>query len=130
MFRRRRFFTGDHDENGVPDVAWLRTDGQEMGGEDWSEGTVWSMAVYLNGEAITEPGTRGEEIAGESFLLLLNSGLEPVDVALPGGAFGESWIPVLDTSDDSVGTEPEPKPLQAGTTRTLVGHCLVLLRRG
>ncbi|HET7328760.1 MAG TPA: glycogen debranching protein GlgX [Nocardioidaceae bacterium] len=129
VFRRRRFFTGDNDEDGVPDVAWLRTDGVEMDDDDWSAGSVRSMAVYLNGRAITEPDTRGEEIEGESFLLLLNSGLEPVDFTVPDGLFGDAWMPVLDTSDDSVGTEPEAKPLPAESTHTLVGNCLVLLRR-
>jgi len=130
VFRRRRFFTGDHDEAGVPDVAWLRTDGVEMDDEDWGADSVRSMAVYLNGKAITEPGPRGEHIEGESFLLLLNSGMETVEFTLPDGPFGDTWIPVLDTADDKIGLEVEPDLLAAEATRTLIGHSLVLLRRG
>jgi isoamylase len=128
-FRRRRFFTGDHDDEGVPDVAWLRTDGEEMDDEDWQSSSR-AMGVYVNGRAIPWPGPRGEEISGDSFLMLFNSGLEPVDFALPDGPFGDTWYPVLDTADDAVGTEAEPEPLPAETKLTLVGHSLVLLRRG
>ncbi|MEJ7743242.1 MAG: hypothetical protein WKF73_12215 [Nocardioidaceae bacterium] len=69
VFRRRRFFTGDVEADGLPDVAWLRPDGQPMGDDDWHSSSVPALAVFLNGDAITEPGPRGEDIQDDTFLL-------------------------------------------------------------
>ncbi len=130
VLRRRRFFTGDKDADGVPDVAWLRTDGAPMGGGDWEQPSVRSLAVYYNGRAITEPGPRGEEIDDDSFLLLLNSGGDDVDFTLPDGPYGETWVPVLDTADDDPAPVEERPGMPAMTTRTVVAHSVVVLRRG
>jgi isoamylase len=129
VLRRRRFFTGDTDPDGVPDVAWLRPDGEPMDTTDWGSATVREMAVFLNGNAITEAGLRGEEINDESFLLLFNCGADDAAFTLPDGQFGETWQMVVDTTDDTVGTEPEPTVLTAGTVHTLIPHSFLLLRR-
>ena len=36
VFRRRRFFTGDIAGNGLPDIAWLASDGTPMDEDDWT----------------------------------------------------------------------------------------------
>jgi hypothetical protein len=40
---------------------------------DWAAGFAKSLAVFLNGDAISEPDPRGERIGDESFLLLFNA---------------------------------------------------------
>ncbi len=60
VFHRRRFFQGRPLHGaGVSDITWLRPDGTEMNDEDWQTGTVTSMAVFLNGEAIEAPRSSG-----------------------------------------------------------------------
>ncbi|MGI8433328.1 MAG: glycogen debranching protein GlgX [Nocardioidaceae bacterium] len=148
VFRRRRFFTGVTDELGVPDIAWLRVDGDAMDGNDWDQSSCRALAVFLNGDAITSPGIRGEHIFDESFLLLLNPCQHPVEFILPGAPYADSWIPVLDTADAaaSVGvaaavavtagaaassaSEPNSGQLPAKTIRAVSPHSTVLLRRG
>jgi isoamylase len=128
VFRRRRFFTGDSAENGLPDIAWLNADGTSMDADDWGQDFVRPMAVFLNGEAITEPGLRGEEIVDDSFLLLLNPGYEDATMTLPDDPLGNRWQLVLDTSIE-VPDGDAPEAVQAGTEQTLPARSVVVMRR-
>jgi glycogen operon protein len=147
VFRRRRFFTGQSNADGEPDIAWLRPDGEVMASEDWSKPTVRALAVFLNGSSITELSPRGEQIEDDSFLMLLNPGPEPVDFTLPKGPFGEAWVPVLDTADEvapkgvaaavavtggaASGVNDESElSVPAKTTRTVQAYATVVFRRG
>jgi len=130
IFRRRRFFTGNRVDGGAPDIAWLRPDGSAMVDEDWSRSSVWALGVFLNGEAITEPGLRGEQILDDSFLLLLNASDQGVRMTLPGQPYGEKWEPVLDTARRPRADGGTGKLVRAGSTRLVTSHSMVLLRRG
>src|SRR5581483_12442940 len=55
VFRRRRFFEDT-------DIAWLTPAGERMTEQDWHAGYAKSLAVFLNGEAITEPDPRGRPV--------------------------------------------------------------------
>ncbi|CAM5388074.1 Glycogen debranching enzyme [Streptomyces alboniger] len=62
VFRRRRFFhgrlvEGTHDE--LSDIAWFTPEGEEMTQGDWDSAQAPALAVFLNGNAISEPGPRG-----------------------------------------------------------------------
>src|SRR5262249_49570376 len=93
VFRRRRFFDGrpasGHRNPG--DIAWLTPAGTEMTDSDWDSGFGRSLAVFLNGDAIAEPGPRGERVSDDSFLLCFNAHDEPIGFTLPGTAFGLQW---------------------------------------
>ncbi len=128
VFRRRRFFTGESAENGLPDIGWLNADGTSMDADDWDQDFVRPMGVFLNGEAITEPGLRGEEIDDDSFLLLFNPGYEDATMTLPDDPLGNRWQLVLDTSI-GVPEDDEPEAVQAGTERTLPARSVVVMRR-
>ncbi|MGN9782842.1 glycogen debranching protein GlgX [Nonomuraea sp. ZG12] len=124
VFQRRRFFHGRHPDNGKRDLVWLTPGGTEMTAGDWHVSYAKSLMVYLNGEAITEPGPRGERITDDSFLLLINAHHEDMTFTLPGGAFGGAWLPVLDTNDEScdnlyVDDAWRPGDLVAVTSRSL-----------
>ncbi len=101
VFRRRRFFSGQARgaADGQRDIIWLGPSGAEMTGEDWSSGYARSMAVAVNGDAITEPGPRGERITDADFLLLINAHDEPVTFTIPGdfGPPDATWQVVVDT---------------------------------
>ena len=101
VFRRRRFFQGQ-DIRGVPgqlrDIAWFTPVGQEMADADWQAGSANSLAVFLNGDAISEPDWRGEPIRSDSFLLLFNASELDLEFTLPPPRYGALWSKVLDTA--------------------------------
>ena len=127
VFRRRQFLFGREMEgSGLPDAAWFRSDGERMRDEDWG-GAPPVVGVFLNGEEIASPDSRGRQVLDESFLLLFNAHHEDHAFTLPDGAFGEAWTVVFDTArpDARAGVEE----LAAGEEIELVHHSLVLLRR-
>ncbi len=129
VFRRRRFFTGEAGRgtrDHLGDIAWLTPGGAEMTDGDWAAGFAKSLAVFLNGDAISEPDPRGERIGDESFLLLFNAAEHGVEFTIPEG-YGEEWALELDTADPCPpGDNAMVKP---GDILTLPGRSLRLLRR-
>ncbi len=145
VFRRRRFFSGQAggSADGQRDIVWLGPSGAEMSDHDWHAGHAKAIAVCLNGDAITEPGPRGERISDDDFILLVNAHGEPVTFTIPPtvGAPGTTWRVVVDTGQvpalaatggtrlavagGAVGGDPSPgAPLTVG----LAPRSLVLLR--
>src|SRR4051812_43429708 len=98
--RRRKFFQDRavrHSE--LKDIAWYRTDGQEMTEEEWNAGWVRSLAVMFNGKTLDSVDEMGQPVIDDSFLVLLNSSHEGVKYKLPSGPHDHGWERVLDTSD-------------------------------
>jgi glycogen operon protein len=94
---------------------------------DWQQNDARAIAVFLNGDAISEPDLRGEPVVDDSFLILLNSNYEPVDFLLPPEEYGESWTVVVDTaSATGAGTD---EPHAAGTTVQLEARSTLVLTR-
>jgi isoamylase len=130
VFRRRRFFSGQAAPSGgahggLQDIVWLTPAGQQMTDNDWHTGYARSLGVFLNGDAITEPGTRGEAVRDQSFLLLFNAHREPVTFVLPGRRFGNAWDVLVDTAA-APGGDAIISP--AGTSVQLVGRSIMVLR--
>ncbi len=132
-FRRRRYFQG-HDVRGATaadEIAWLRPDGSLMSDEDWTDGRRGTVAVHMNGSALPDVDMRGEPVADDSFLLLMNGSHSTVPFVVPDASFGKQWQLELDTgAPPYTGDGPRPRHLvRAGATRRLPGRTLVLLRR-
>jgi isoamylase len=125
VFRRRRFFTGEADEDGVPDIAWLDENGMSMNGDQWKSHTTRPLGVLLNGNAITEPSSRGEQLTDDSFLLFLNPGHEDAHMTLPNHG-ADPWHAVIDTAMDVV-RDDEIKP---GAVYSVMARSVAVLRRG
>ncbi|RSS44532.1 glycogen debranching protein GlgX [Streptomyces sp. WAC08241] len=131
VFRRRRFFhgrpvEGTHDE--LTDIAWFTPEGEEMTSRDWQAAHAKALTVFLNGNAISEPGTQGERIADDSFLLMFNASSKELEFSVPD-SHGHSWHTVVDTSDPQ-GMPPHEGPELAGGERvTLAPLSLTVLRR-
>jgi isoamylase len=125
VFRRRRFFSGTAPGNtGLGDITWLTPAGAEMTVTDWGSDER-ALAVLLNGDAITEPGPRGEAIVDQSFLLLFNAADRPVTFTLPGADPTAAWEVVVDTA------APEPAagdPRPAASQLTVTSRAVVVLR--
>jgi isoamylase len=99
VFRRRRFFSGQvASGRDLQDIVWLTPAGQQMTDRDWNTGYARSLAVFLNGDAITEPGPRGDIVRDQSFLLLFNANREPVSFTLPDSRYRPGWEVLISTA--------------------------------
>ncbi|MCY1143479.1 glycogen debranching protein GlgX [Actinoplanes sp. Pm04-4] len=127
IFRRRRFFTGESfGDDKVPDIAWLRRDGQPMTEADWNTRSGMTMTVFLNGKGIPERDALGEAITDDSFLLLFNPLGDPVEFTLPDRTFGRTWEIVVNTADPLLAIRR--KTAKAASQHEVMGHTLVVLR--
>jgi isoamylase len=113
--------------SGLPDAAWFRADGERMNDEDWG-GSPPVLGVFLNGEEIASPDSRGRQVLDESFLLLFNGFHDDCAFVLPDREFGATWSVVLDTARPEL--EASAEELPAGGEMDLVSRSIVLLRRG
>ena len=104
VFRRRHFFQGRaiHGPE-IKDLYWIKADGTEMTGADWTAGDVRSLAMVLPGDQISEVGEQGERIAGETFALLLNAGDRAIPFRLGARRDDFQWRCLIDTA--AAGTE-------------------------
>jgi isoamylase len=130
VFRRRRFFRGrpTAGSGGVEDLAWFAPSGEPMSEDDWDTGYARSVLVFFNGEAIREPGLRGERVVDDSFLLALNAHFEHIDFTMPADEFGASWEVILDTATplhDAIDT----RLAKASETLEVEARSILLLRR-
>jgi isoamylase len=129
VFRRRRFFRGEPAGDGhLADIAWLTPSGREMSEEDWSA-PGRAMAVFLNGDAITEPGPHGERVRGDSFLVMLSADHQAQDFTVPGVKYGERWAVVVDTAADGGADMADRPEVAAGEHVALTDCSIVVLRR-
>jgi isoamylase len=130
VFRRRRFFSGQAPaarngaDSGLQDLLWLTPAGREMTDSDWHTGYARSLAVFLNGDAITEPGPHGETVRDDDFLLLFNAHREPVRFTLPGRRFGPGWDVLIDTA--AAGRAEDSVPAEGSAE--LAGRSIMVLR--
>ncbi|MFD1658827.1 glycogen debranching protein GlgX [Streptomyces caeni] len=131
VFRRRRFFhgrpvQGTHDE--LSDIAWFTPQGDEMTQQDWTSAQAGALTVFLNGNAISEPGPRGERITDDSFLLLFNASPKPLEFVVPAG-HGRQWQVVVDTAVPEGVAPGTGTKIEAGGRLTLVDRSLTVLQR-
>ncbi len=131
VFRRRRFFhgrpvQGTRDE--LSDIAWFTPAGDEMEDSDWNASHMRALTVFMNGNAISEPGPRGERISDDSFLLLFNASPEPLEFVVPVN-HGRQWQVVVDTACPEGVPEGEGPKVRAGDRLTLTDRSLTVLHR-
>ena len=123
----RSFLFGREVEgSGLPDAAWFSSDGQRMRDEEWASAPP-VLGLFLNGEEIPSPDTRGRQVLDESFLLLFNADHEDCTFTLPDGEFADAWTLMVDTARPEL--EPGGATLPAQEELKLPHHSLVLLRR-
>ncbi|MGW3865124.1 glycogen debranching protein, partial [Streptomyces sp. NPDC005047] len=131
VFRRRRFFHGrpvEGTRDELSDIAWFTPEGADMTQRDWDSARASALTVFLNGNAISEPGPRGERITDDSFLLMFNAAPKTLEFVVPVD-HGRQWEVVVDTAlQEGVPSETGQK-VQAGDRLTLVDRSLVVLQR-
>jgi isoamylase len=125
VLRRRKFFQGRRIRGAeVLDIAWLDPSGREMTDATWSSPDVRCLGVRLNGDAIHEVDERGSRIIGDTLLLMLNAGDQPIAFTLPGTAPEERWETLLDTADPWA----PPRRLRAGGRYELLPRSMAVLK--
>ncbi|WP_406280948.1 glycogen debranching protein GlgX [Embleya sp. NBC_00896] len=129
VFRRRRFLRGVP-VHGTPlaDIAWFAPNGGPMTEADWHAGFNKAVSVFLNGDAIAEPGPRGEHIDDDSFFLLINAHEGDLRFTLPPAAYGAAWETELDSASTVVLDRDRPAA-KAGGVVHLEARSLRLMRR-
>jgi glycogen operon protein len=101
-----------------------------MRDQDWETPYARAMTVFLNGDALTEPGPHGEPVRDDSFLVMLSADREPLEFTMPGKRFGTRWAVVLDTADDgSPGLSGTADGLRPGERLKRTGNSMIVLRR-
>ena len=125
VLRRRKFFQGRRIRGAdVIDIAWLDPSGREMTDATWGSPDVRCLGVRLNGDAIHEVDERGERIIGDTLLLMLNAGEQPIAFTLPATALEERWETLIDTADPWA----PPRRLRAGGRYELLPRSMAVLK--
>jgi len=129
VFTRRRWFMGRPVRGAdVSDIGWFKPDGEQMTDADWQNGFAKNLGVFLNGQAIPTPDSRGEPIVDDSFYLLFNAHHEAMGFKLPTCPWGDRWVKVIDT-DDPVPDLRDHQQHRAGEELPVQSHSIVVLRR-
>jgi hypothetical protein len=69
-----------------------------MGEEAWSAGFNQCFGVRMPGDLIGEVDERGQEIKGDSILILMNAFHEPIPFKIPARVKGQRWQRLIDTA--------------------------------
>ncbi|ROR74302.1 glycogen debranching protein GlgX [Bogoriella caseilytica] len=128
VLRRRRFFKGSPEHGGESEqgeIEWFTPAGSHMDDEDWQTWYARSIMYFLNGQAIPEPDARGEQVLGDSLLVLVNADAEDNDFTLPGCEYAPSWHVAVDTAE--LAAQPEERTVQAGETITVTSRSVLVL---
>lgn len=126
VFCRKRWFKGRPIKGvGVEDIAWFLPEGTEMTEENWSHDFAKSLAVYLNGRAVSTMNSKGEYIIDDSFYVIFNAYHDVLEYKLPPVKYGNDWIKILDTSVNATEEEvfkPEEVVKVEGRSVVLLKH--------
>jgi glycogen operon protein len=97
VLRRRTFLAGRRPGN--TDVLWVRPDGQEMTDADWNDSGGRTLGMLLDGLGILERDAKGDELTGNTLLILLSSADTDQPMQLPPWRESPGWTRLLDTAD-------------------------------
>jgi len=124
----RHFFKGQQiPGRDIKDLTWLRPDGKEMGGEDWSDRCGRCLGMRLaDGTGLDDD--EEEEGSDGDLLVLINASDGTRSFRLPGDAPGDvPWELVLDTRYGR--GRPDEKDRHPGKRMELEARSLALLCR-
>lgn len=128
VLRRSQFFQGRRISESEPkDIAWFRSDGQEMTDQEWQKEHVRSLGVRLDGDAVQKKDRKGRAIHGDTLLLLFNAHHEQVPFILPSHQSDMQWKRLLDTSEPEESVEDRQR-FQEKEAYDLRARSLAVLR--
>ncbi len=125
VLQRRKFFLGRAIRgSNIKDISWFGPDGNEMSDKDWDADFVRSLGVRFAGDIINEVDERGEQIVGDTLLVILNAHWEEIRFTLPQTKEEHVWETMIDTNDP----DAPLRVLRGGEAYPLIGRSLALLR--
>ena len=89
----------------------------------WNRSRIRTIGMILAGNAMDEVNERGERIADDRLLLLLNASQDGVHFKIP--ETGERWEPIISTQK----LNDDEKIVESVNGLTLEGRSVVILRR-
>ena len=96
VFQRRKFFQGRSIFGAdMSDITWIEPSGQPMGEEGWNAGFNQCFGLAMPGDLIGDVDERGQEIKGDSVLVLMNAFHESIPFTIPARV----EVPALATLD-------------------------------
>lgn len=99
VLQRRNFFLGATlEDSRFRDLVWFHPGGRELTHDDWADGELRTLGLFLGGDAIGARRPEGQRITGHTLLVYLNAQATPVDVTLPHPDWGRAWESVLETA--------------------------------
>ena len=125
VLRRKKFFQGRNVFGSFKDIVWLRPEGKEMTDESWRQSHIRTIGMVLNGLALDEYNERGERVADDTMLILLNANSKPVHFRIPD--VGVQWELVLDSYDPNL--KAGQKIVKSGESYQLKERTVVMMRR-
>ncbi len=125
VLRRRKFFQGRRLFGTLKDIIWLQPNGEEMTEETWREAHGHAVGMVLAGNAMNEVNERGERIADDTLLIMLNANPHSLKFMVPH--VGEAWEMILHTYGRDL--KDYEKTVKAGENFELEGRSLVIMRR-
>lgn len=125
VVKRRKFFHGRKIRGSdVRDIIWYNPSGLEMTDKDWGAGYVQCLGVRWDGQMIGEIDEKGQRIAGDTLLILLNAYHDRLDFTLPAHTSEEHWERLFDTAKP----KEEAKDFTAEQKYELSGRSFSLFR--
>ena len=132
IFRRQKFFNGQpidvEDWVEVPDIAWIKPDGEPMTSEDWQVGYAKTITVLLYGHALDEKDQFGRPLVDSSFAIFFNASEKDEDCVVPGKKVAAAWEEVLDTAVWPLPVGHEVTHYTGGDVRAVAARSVVVLR--
>ena len=81
----------------LDDIGWFRPDASGMSEDDWKQGYIKTLQVFLNGD-LGYVDKRGEPVRDDDFLVLVNAAQEDMFFQLALSEKERPWEIVLNTS--------------------------------
>jgi glycogen operon protein len=122
--RQPEFFEGRTTPGGAPDLVWFRPDGHPMELDDWRDGDLQTLGMWIDG---TDVRSHPPPPATDSWLLVLHAGAHPMMITLPGEEYGQRYEPVLDTGSAD-GVPAHPRSRRPGTRMTVPARSVLVFR--
>jgi isoamylase len=128
-FRRMRFFEGrKFGLNELKDISWLRPDGREMSGDDWSLDFVRCFGFVIDGKDLRDVDEQGRLLSDSIFLVIFNAHCEAIPFTLPAPLCGSGrWRCLMDTTAGWLAAGRGRRGDPPGSPYPLGGHSLALL---
>jgi glycogen operon protein len=97
---------------GRKDIAWFHPSGEEMRLEDWHNGTLRTLGMYVSD-------------VNDAFLVYFHGGPDPIDVVLPGRRWSTAYTVAVHTGNSG---EVLRRGLAPDSTLSLPGRTVVVLK--